>query len=367
MEANLNLNTRMIRDAANPNYSNQPFNPTQLNVKNDSAYSVSIPPKRVVVTGAAGQIAYNLLFSIARGNMLGLHQPIILQLLGSERSMPAIQGVIMELQDCAFPTLHAVTASVDPNIAFKAADFALLVGAKRREKGMQRSELLAANAALFVEQGKALNDHASRDVKVLVVGNPANTNALIAQRSAPDLSPSSFTSLLRLDHNRALAKLSEKTGEPVAKIKKVCVWGNHSPTMYADLRHAEIDGQAIEELINDPTWNKNVFIPSIANRGAEIIEARGGLSSAASAAHAAVDHMRDWVYGTGNNWVTMGVPSDGSYGIPKGIQFGFPVICHEGQYKIVNNLEIDAFSRHQLDITLAELENERQSIQHLMN
>jgi malate dehydrogenase len=320
---------------------------------------------RVAVTGAAGQIGYSLLFRIANGDMLGKDQPVILQLLDITPALPAVKGVVMELEDCAFPLLAGVVITDDPNVAFKDVDVALLVGARPRSKGMERKDLLEANGAIFTVQGKALNDNASRNVKVLVVGNPANTNAYIAMKSAPDLSPSCFTAMLRLDHNRALSQIALKTGKPVSSIEKLCVWGNHSPTMYADYRYASIDGQSVKDMINDQVWNSDVFLPTVGKRGAAIIEARG-LSSAASAANAAIDHVRDWVLGTNGKWTTMGIPSDGSYGIPKDVMFGFPVTCENGNYTIVQGLEIDAFSKERIAITLKELEDEREGVKHLL-
>jgi len=323
------------------------------------------PAMRVAVTGAAGQIGYSLLFRIANGDMLGKDQPVILQLLDITPALPAVKGVVMELEDCAFPLLAGVVITDDPNVAFKDADVALLVGARPRSKGMERKDLLEANGAIFTVQGKALNDNASRNVKVLVVGNPANTNAYIAMKSAPDLSPSCFTAMLRLDHNRALSQVAAKTGKPVASIEKLCVWGNHSPTMYADYRYATIDGASVKDMINDQVWNRDVFLPTVGKRGAAIIEARG-LSSAASAANAAIDHVRDWVLGTNGKWTTMGIPSDGSYGIPKDVMFGFPVTCENGKYTIVQGLSIDEFSQERINITLKELEEEREGIKHLL-
>ncbi len=322
-------------------------------------------PKIVAVTGAAGQIGYSLLFRIASGEMLGKDQPVILQLLDLPQAQTALSGVMMELDDCAFPLLAGMVGTDDPEVAFKDADVALLVGARPRGKGMERKDLLEANAAIFTTQGKALNKVAKRDVKVLVVGNPANTNAYIAMKSAPDLNPRNFTAMLRLDHNRALAQLAAKTGKPVGSIKKMVVWGNHSTTQYPDYRFATVDGQQVKALVNDDTWNRETFIPTVAKRGAAIIEARG-LSSAASAANAAIDHIRDWVLGTNGEWVTMGVPSDGSYGIPEGVMFGFPVTCQNGDYQIVKGLEIDAFSQEKLNATLAELNEERDGVSHLL-
>lgn len=328
---------------------------------------MSKPAVRVAVTGAAGQIGYALLFRIASGEMLGKDQPVILQLLEipDERAQKALQGVIMELDDCAFPLLKEVTAHSDPMTAFKDADIALLVGARPRGPGMERKDLLHANAQIFTAQGKALNAVASRDVKVLVVGNPANTNAYIAMKSAPDLPAKNFTAMLRLDHNRALTQLAQKSGTEVKDIEKLIVWGNHSPTMYPDIRFATVNGESLEKKINDDAWNKDVFIPTVGKRGAAIIEARG-LSSAASAANAAIDHVRDWVLGTNGKWVTMGVPSDGSYGIPEGIVYGFPVTTENGEYKIVQGLEINEFSRERMNKTLAELTEERDGIADLL-
>lgn len=323
---------------------------------------------RVAVTGAAGQIGYSLLFRIASGEMLGKDQPVILQLLEIpvEKAQQALQGVIMELDDCAFPLLVDVIGTDDPKVAFKDADYALLVGARPRGPGMERADLLQENAKIFTVQGKALNEVASRDVKVLVVGNPANTNAYIAMKSAPDLPAKNFTAMLRLDHNRALTQVAKKTGKAVKDIKKLIVWGNHSPTMYADYRFATIDGESVKEMINDQDWNANTFLPTVGKRGAAIIEARG-LSSAASAANAAIDHMRDWALGSNGEWVTMGIPSDGSYGIPEGVMFGFPVTTENGEYQIVQDLQIDDFSQERINITLNELEEERAAIDHLFS
>ena len=322
-------------------------------------------PVRVAVTGAAGQIGYALLFRIASGEMLGKDQPVILQLLDLPQAQKAVQGVMMELQDCAFPLLDSMIATDNPEVAFKDADIAILVGARPRGPGMERADLLQANAQIFTVQGAALNKVASRDVKVLVVGNPANTNAYIAMKSAPDLPTKNFTAMLRLDHNRAASQLAEKTGKAVRDIEKLCVWGNHSPTMYADYRFATIGGESVKDLINDQDWNANVFLPTVGKRGAAIIEARG-LSSAASAANAAIDHIRDWVLGTNGKWVTMGVPSDGSYGIPAETMFGFPVTCENGEYKIVQGLEIDAFSQERINKTLAELQAEKDGVKDLL-
>ncbi|MDE2372486.1 MAG: malate dehydrogenase [Burkholderiales bacterium] len=328
---------------------------------------MSKKPVRVAVTGAAGQIGYALLFRIASGEMLGKDQPVVLSLLEVpvEGPQKALKGVMMEIDDCAFPLLAGMEAHSDPMTAFKDADYALLVGSRPRGPGMERAELLNINGAIFTAQGKALNAVASRNVKVLVVGNPANTNAYIAMKSAPDLPRENFTAMLRLDHNRALSQIAAKTGKPVASIKKLAVWGNHSPTMYADYRFATIDGQSVKDMINDQAWNKDVFLPTVGKRGAAIIEARG-LSSAASAANAAIDHMHDWALGTGGEWVTMGIPSNGEYGIPKDVMFGFPVTCEGGKYKIVEGLPIDAFSQGCIDKTLAELTGERDGVAHLL-
>ncbi len=328
---------------------------------------MSKKPVRVAVTGAAGQIGYALLFRIASGEMLGKDQPVILQLLEVpvEGPQKALRGVMMELEDCAFPLLAGMEAHSDPMTAFKDTDYALLVGSMPRKAGMERAELLAINGAIFTGQGKALNAVASRNVKVLVVGNPANTNAYIAMKSAPDLPRENFTAMLRLDHNRALSQIAAKTGKAVASIKKLAVWGNHSPTMYADYRFATIDGASVKDMINDQVWNKDVFLPTVGKRGAAIIEARG-LSSAASAANAAIDHMRDWALGTGGEWVTMGVPSNGEYGIPKDVMFGFPVTTEGGSYKIVEGLPVDAFSQECINKTLAELTGEADGVKHLL-
>ena len=324
-------------------------------------------PVRVAVTGAAGQIGYALLFRIASGEMLGRDQPVILQLLEipDEKAQKALKGVMMELDDCAFPLLAGMEAHSSPDTAFKDTDYALLVGSRPRGPGMERAELLSINGAIFTAQGKALNAVASRHVKVLVVGNPANTNAYIAMKSAPDLPRENFTAMLRLDHNRALSQLAAKTGNPVASIKHLAVWGNHSPTMYADYRFATVDGASVKDMINDQAWNKDVFLPTVGKRGAAIIEARG-LSSAASAANAAIDHMRDWALGTGGGWVTMGVPSNGEYGIPKDVMFGYPVTCEAGTYRIVPDLPIDEFSQTCIDKTLAELTGEQDGVKHLL-
>src|SRR5476649_1555747 len=324
-------------------------------------------PMRVAVTGAAGQIGYALLFRIANGDMLGKDQPVILQLLeiADEKAQKALKGVMMEIDDCAFPLLTEMTAHSDPLTAFKDADFAVLVGARPRGPGMERKDLLEANAQIFTVQGKALDAVASRGIKVLVVGNPANTNAYIAMKSAPSLPKKNFTAMLRLDHNRALAQLAVKSGKPVESIEKLIVWGNHSPTMYPDYRFATVDGGSLTKLINDDEWNRNTFIPTVGKRGGAIIEARG-LSSAASAANAAIDHVHDWLLGTNGKWVTMGVPSDGSYEIPEDIIYGVPVTCENGEYKRVEGLEIDAFSREKMTGTLNELLEEREGVAHLL-
>ena len=324
-------------------------------------------PVRVAVTGAAGQIGYALLFRIASGEMLGKDQPVVLQLLEipDEKAQKALKGVMMELDDCAFPLLAGMSAHGDPNTAFKDADYALLVGARPRGPGMERKDLLSANAQIFTAQGKALNAAASRNVKVLVVGNPANTNAWIAMKSAPDLPRRNFTAMLRLDHNRAASQLAAKSGKPVATIEKVAVWGNHSPTMYADYRFATVDGKSVRDMMGDDAWNRDVFLPTVGKRGAAIIEARG-LSSAASAANAAIDHVRDWVLGSNGRWVTMGIPSDGQYGIPKDTMFGYPVTTSGGDYKVIDGLPIDAFSQQRIDATLKELQEEQDGVKHLV-
>ncbi|HWP13857.1 MAG TPA: malate dehydrogenase [Ramlibacter sp.] len=328
---------------------------------------MSKKPVRVAVTGAAGQIGYAILFRIAAGEMLGKDQPLILQLLEipDEKAQKALKGVMMELQDCAFPLLAGMEAHSDPMTAFKDTDYAVLVGARPRGPGMERADLLAANAQIFTAQGKALDKVASRDVKVLVVGNPANTNAYIAMKSAPSLPRENFTAMLRLDHNRALSQVAAKTGVAVGDIEKLTVWGNHSPTMYADYRLASVNGKAVKDLINDQVWNADVFLPTVGKRGAAIIEARG-VSSAASAANAAIDHMRDWALGSNGKWVTMGVPSNGDYGIPKDVMFGFPVTTENGKYKIVQGLAMDAFSQDRIAKTLKELQDEQAGVAHLL-
>ena len=319
------------------------------------------PAVRVTVTGAAGNIAYSLLFKIAAGEMLGSDQPVIFQLLEITPAMKALEGVVMEIDDCAFPLVAGFVLTDDVNVAFKDADYALLVGAKPRVAGMERSDLLEANGGIFKIQGKALNDNASPDVKVVVVGNPANTNANTAMINAPDLKPENFTALTRLDHNRALAQLAAQTDSDVSDIKKMIIWGNHSTTQYPDLSHTTVAGKAAHDLV-DRSWYENDYIPRVAKRGAEIIDARGA-SSAASAANGAIDHIRDWVMGTSKgNWTSMAVPSDGSYGIPEGLTYSFPVTCSNGKYSIVQGLEIDEFSQAKMDTTQKELEEERDAV-----
>jgi malate dehydrogenase len=324
-------------------------------------------PVRVTVTGAAGQIGYSLLFRIASGEMLGKDQPVILQLLELplDKAQAALKGVMMEVEDCAFPLLAGMSGGSDAMVAFKDAEIALLVGARPRGPGMERKDLLLENAKIFTAQGKALNEVAQRAVKVLVVGNPANTNAYIAMKSAPSLPKKNFTAMLRLDHNRALSQLAAKAQVPVGSIEKLIVWGNHSPTMYPDYRFATANGVSLKAKINDENWNRTVFIPTVGKRGAAIIEARGS-SSAASAANAAIDHVRDWLAGSNGKWVTMGVPSDGSYGIPQDVMYGFPVTTANGAYELVQGLEIDAFSRERMDATLKELEEERAGVSSLL-
>ena len=321
-------------------------------------------PVRVAVTGAAGQIGYALLFRIAAGDMLGKDQPVILHLLEITSALPALNGVVMELNDCAFPLLAGVVATDDLSVAFKDVDYALLVGARPRGPGMERKDLLEANGAIFSPQGKALNAHAKRSVKVLVVGNPANTNALIAQQNAPDLDPKCFTAMVRLDHNRALSQLAEKTGAHTTDIKRVTIWGNHSSTQYPDIHHATVSGKPALGLV-DQAWYKDTFIPTVQQRGAAIIKARGA-SSAASAASAAVDHMYTWVHGTADgDWGSMAIPSDGSYGIKPGVIYGYPVTLKNGVYTIVQDLEINTFSRERMDATEKELREERGGVEHL--
>ena len=322
-------------------------------------------PVRVTITGAAGQIGYQLAFRIASGQMLGPDQPVILQLLEIPPALDALKGVAMELDDCAFPTLAGVVATDQADVAFKDADYALLVGAKPRGPGMERADLLMGNAKIFSVQGKALNDHASKDVRVLVVGNPANTNALIAQQNAPDLNPANFTAMTRLDHNRAMAQLANNTGKHVTDVKGVIIWGNHSATQYPDISHCTIGGKAAAD-IADSKWLANEFIPVVQQRGAAIIKARG-LSSAASAASAAIDHMRDWALGTPDGeWTSMAIPADGSYGIKPGVIYSYPVICKGGKYEIVQGLEISDFSRGLMDATDKELREERAAVEELL-
>ena len=321
-------------------------------------------PVRVTVTGAAGQIGYSLIFRIAAGDMLGADQPIILQLLEITPALPQLGGVLMELNDCAFPTLAGVVVTDDPNVAFKDADYALLVGARPRGPGMERKDLLEANSAIFSVQGKAINDYASRSIKVLVVGNPANTNALIAQQNAPSINPGQFTAMTRLDHNRALSQLAEKTGKHNSDFQRMTIWGNHSATQYPDVHHAISAGKPVLDLV-DAEWVKTSFIPTVQQRGAAIIKARGA-SSAASAASAAIDHMRSWALGTAvGDWVSMGIPSDGSYGIPAGVIYSYPVTCANGQYHIVQGLTINDFSRERMSATDKELREERAAVEHL--
>jgi malate dehydrogenase len=329
---------------------------------------MSQAPVRVAVTGAAGQIGYSLLFRIASGDMLGKDQPVILQLLEipDEKAQKALKGVMMELDDCAFPLLQGMVAASDPTVAFKDADIALLVGARPRGPGMERKDLLEANGKIFAPQGQALDKVAKRDVKVLVVGNPANTNCLIAMKSAKSLKPTQFTAMMRLDHNRAISQIAQKIGKPIASVKKVTVWGNHSATQYPDLFQAECEGSRVWPMISDQAWLENTFIPTVQKRGAAIIEARG-LSSAASAANAAIDHVRNWVLGTpAGDWVSMGVPADGSYGIAEGVLYGYPVTCKDGQYQIVKGIEVSEFSRKRMDATLKELHEEREGVKHLL-
>jgi malate dehydrogenase len=325
-------------------------------------------PVRVAVTGAAGQIGYSLLFRIAAGEMLGKEQPVILQLLEipDEKAQQALHGVMMELDDCAFPLLEGMVPASAPEVAFKDADYALLVGARPRGPGMERKDLLEANGKIFGPQGKALSEVASRDIKVLVVGNPANTNCLIAMKNAPGLEPTQFTAMMRLDHNRALTQVAQKIGSPVSSVKKMTIWGNHSATQYPDLFQAEADGGKVWPLINDQAWLENTFIPTLQKRGAAIIEARG-LSSAASAANAAMDHMRGWIYGTRDgDWVSMGVAADGSYDIAEGVMYGYPCACKNGKYEIVKGLEVSDFSRARMLATLKELREERDGVKHLL-
>ncbi|MFC7367384.1 MULTISPECIES: malate dehydrogenase [Vreelandella] len=320
-------------------------------------------PVRIAITGGAGQISYSLIFRIAAGDMLGPDQPVILQLLEIPQAMDALSGVVMEVNDCAFPLVQDIVATDDPNVAFKDADFALLVGARPRGPGMERKDLLEANAAIFSVQGKALNDHASRDVRVLVVGNPANTNALIASCNAPDLDAGQFTAMTRLDHNRALTQLAQKTGKHVTDVEGMIIWGNHSATQYPDLAQCKVDGKAAFDLV-ERDWYENDFIPTVQQRGAAIIKARGA-SSAASAASSAIDHMRDWALGC-DGIVSMAIPSDGSYGIEEGIIYSYPVRCQGGKYEIVQGFELDAFSKEKMQATEKELREERAAVEHLL-
>ena len=322
-------------------------------------------PVRVTITGAAGQISYSLLFRIAAGEMLGPNQPVILQMLEITPALDALNGVAMELEDCAFPLVAGIVCTDQADIAFKDADYALLVGARPRGPGMERKDLLEANAAIFSAQGKAINDHASRDIKVLVVGNPANTNALITQRNAPDINPRQFTAMTRLDHNRAMSQIAEKAGKTINDVKNMTIWGNHSATQYPDLHHAKVDGQSAIDLV-DQDWYENQFIPTVQQRGAAIINARGA-SSAASAANAAIAHMRTWVKGSeSGDWVSMGVYSDGSYGISEGLIYSFPCICEAGDWKIVQGLDINSFSRDKMSATEQELTEEKEGVAHLL-
>ena len=323
------------------------------------------PPVRVAVTGAAGQIGYSLLFRIASGEMLGPDQPVVLQMLEITPALPALEGVSMELEDCAFPLLAGMVRTDRPAEGFADADFALLVGAMPRKQGMERSDLLAANGAIFTEQGLAISEAASADVKVLVVGNPANTNALIAMSNAKGIDPSNFTAMTRLDHNRAISQLATRTGRPVSSITRMTIWGNHSTTQYPDLVHCLVDGESAYDLVDDHAWVDAEFIPTVAKRGAAVIGARGA-SSAASAANAAIDHVRDWVHGTAEgDWVSMGVRSDGSYGVPEGLMSSFPCVCREGRWEIVRGLEIDEYSRTKIDGSIEELESERAAVTEL--
>ncbi|HEY6240993.1 MAG TPA: malate dehydrogenase [Burkholderiales bacterium] len=329
---------------------------------------MSVKPIRVAVTGAAGQIGYSLLFRIASGEMLGKNQPVILQMLEipDEKAQKALKGVMMELDDCAFPLLQGMIPTADPMVAFKDAEIALLVGARPRGPGMERKDLLEANGRIFAPQGKALDTVASRKVRVLVVGNPANTNCLIAMKNARSLKPTQFTAMMRLDHNRAVGQIAQKIGKPLSSIRKVTIWGNHSATQYPDVFQAESGGKKVWPMIDDQNWLEHTFIPMVQKRGAAIIEARG-LSSAASAANAAMDHVRNWVHGTrAGDWVSMGIPSDGSYGIPEGVIYGYPVTCKDGKYKIVKGIQVSEFGRARMDATLKELHEERDSIGQLL-
>jgi malate dehydrogenase len=329
---------------------------------------MSKTPVRVAVTGAAGQIGYSLLFRIASGEMLGKDQPVILQLLEipDEKAQKALKGVMMELDDCAFPLLHGMVPASDPAVAFRDVEVALLVGARPRGPGMERKDLLEANGKIFGPQGQALDKVAKREVKVLVVGNPANTNCLIAMKNAPSLKPTQFTAMMRLDHNRALTQIAQKVGKPVSSVRRMTIWGNHSATQYPDIHQVESEGKKLWPAINDQAWLENTFIPTVQKRGAAIIDARG-LSSAASAANAAIEHMRDWALGTpAGDWVSMGVPSDGSYGIPEGVIYGYPATCQNGRYEIVKGVDVSDFSRKRMDATLKELHEERDGVRQLL-
>jgi malate dehydrogenase len=326
---------------------------------------VTDSPVRVAVTGAAGQIGYAILFRIASGQLLGPDTPVHLSLLEIPAALKAVEGTAMEIDDCAFPLVAGVDITDDPNRAFDGASVALLIGARPRTKGMERSDLLEANGGIFKPQGKALNDHAASDIRVLVVGNPANTNCLIAKSHAPDIPAERFTSMMRLDHNRAIAQLASKAGATVSDITNMTVWGNHSPTQYPDIFHAKVKGQNAAEVVNDQEWLENDFLPTVQKRGAAVIEARGA-SSAASAANAAVDHVRDWVMGTSDgDWVSMGIPSDGSYGVEEGVIFGYPVTCSGGSYEIVQGLDLNEFSQSRVDVTVNELKDERETVKQL--
>lgn len=323
-------------------------------------------PVRIAITGAGGQICYSLLFRLAHGDLLGPDQPVILQLLDIPVAEQTMRGVLMELEDCAFPLLQDMTASTDPETAFRDIDLAFLIGSRPRSKGMERRDLLAFNGGIFKEQGRALSNMAQRHVKVLVVGNPANTNGLIARHHAHDLSPDNFSSMMRLDHNRALAQLSLKIRQPLHSLTRMTVWGNHSPSQFPDLSQVHVSGQPIQHFLDDHDWIEQTFVPTVQKRGAAVIETRG-LSSAASAANAALNHMHDWLHGTAEgDWVTMGVPSDGSYGIPEGLMCGFPVICHQGHYQIVKNIELNQFSRTMIETSWRELAEEKQAVSSLL-
>ena len=323
-------------------------------------------PIRIAITGAAGQIGYSLLFRIASGDMLGREQPVVLQLLDVPQALPMLQGVAMELDDCVFPMLQQVIITDDPKVAFRDAEIVILVGARPRGKGMERKDLIAANAVIFAEQGRQLDEYAARHVKVLVVGNPANTNALITMHNAPNLNPKNFSAMMRLDHNRAIAQVAGKLSQPVRDIKKMVVWGNHSSTQYPDLSHSEIRGRRVLDILEDHAWVEQNFIPTVQKRGTAVIEARG-LSSAASAANSAIAHVHDWVLDTRHDdWVTMSVPSDGSYGIPEGVIYGFPVICRNGQYRIIQDLPISELGKQHMLDSYQELLEEREHIKHLL-